>query len=107
MPQQPTYPGVYIEEIPSGAKPIEGVGTSTAAFIGFTTKGPLDEPEVTTGFDQYEDIYGGIRDLGSSCGYRRAADSRRDGWPGPHVRCPVRGHRHSRREFQQCPEAGW
>jgi phage tail sheath protein FI len=29
-------PGVYIEEMPSGSMPIQGVGTSVAAFVGFT-----------------------------------------------------------------------
>ena len=38
------HPGVYVEEIPSGSKPIEGVGTSTAAFVGNATKGPIGEP---------------------------------------------------------------
>jgi Bacteriophage tail sheath protein len=63
----PTYlhPGVYIEEIPSGAKTIEGVGTSTAAFIGYTTKGPLGSPLLLLNFDDYRRRYGGIRDLGA------------------------------------------
>jgi uncharacterized protein len=63
----PTYlhPGVYIEEIPSGAKTIEGVGTSTAAFIGYTTRGPLDTPLLLLNFDDYRRRYGGIRDLGA------------------------------------------
>ncbi len=34
------HPGVYIEEIPSGAKPIEGVATSVAAFVGPAHRGP-------------------------------------------------------------------
>ncbi len=63
----PTYlhPGVYIEEIPSGVKPIEGVGTSTAAFVGFTTKGPIGEPELLLKRDDYNSRYGGLRDLGA------------------------------------------
>ena len=42
----PTYlsPGVYVEEVSSGSKPIEGVGTAVAAFVGFAPKGPLNEP---------------------------------------------------------------
>ena len=42
----PTYltPGVYVEEVPSQSKPIEGVGTSTAAFVGLTPGGPVDTP---------------------------------------------------------------
>jgi len=35
MPQQLTYPGVYIEEIPSGVRTISGVATSIAAFVGW------------------------------------------------------------------------
>ena len=64
----PTYlhPGVYIEEIPSGAKPIEGVGTSTAAFIGYTTKGPIAEPNLIFKWDTYDQIFGGIRDTGKA-----------------------------------------
>lgn len=64
----PTYlhPGVYVEEIPSGSKPIEGVATSTAAFVGFTTKGPLAEPTLLFKWSDYEEQFGGIRDLGKS-----------------------------------------
>ena len=57
------HPGVYVEEIPSGSKPIEGVGTSTAAFVGFATKGPIGEPELIFKWDDYEQQYGGIRNL--------------------------------------------
>jgi phage tail sheath protein FI len=34
-------PGVYVEEISSGAKPIEGVGTAVAAFVGFARRNPV------------------------------------------------------------------
>ncbi|SEM05700.1 hypothetical protein SAMN04489760_103106 [Syntrophus gentianae] len=62
----PTYlhPGVYVEEIPSGSKPIEGVSTSTAAFVGFTTKGPVAEPTLLFKWSDYEEQFGGILDLG-------------------------------------------
>jgi phage tail sheath protein FI len=43
MPVRPTYPGVYIEEVPSSVRPITGVATSIAAFIDFFTRGPLDQ----------------------------------------------------------------
>jgi len=56
------HPGVYVEEIPSGSRPIEGVGTSTAAFVGYTTQGPLGEPEQILKWDDYVNQYGGIRD---------------------------------------------
>ena len=64
----PTYlrPGVYVEEIPSGSKPIGGVGTSTAAFLGFTTRGTTDEPTLIFKWDDYQRLYGGIRDTGTS-----------------------------------------
>lgn len=66
----PTYlhPGVYVEEIPSGSKPIEGVATSTASFVGYTTKGPLGEPVLLTKLDDYQDLYGGIRDTAVQLG---------------------------------------
>jgi phage tail sheath protein FI len=43
MPVRPTYPGVYIEEVPSGVHTITGVSTSIAAFFGRTQKGPLNK----------------------------------------------------------------
>jgi phage tail sheath protein FI len=52
-----TYPGVYIEEFAPGA-PIEGVGTSTAAFIGPAGSGELDTPTKVTSFDQFQATFG-------------------------------------------------
>jgi len=43
MPPTLTYPGVYIEELPSGVHTITGVATSIAAFVGWAAKGPTDE----------------------------------------------------------------
>lgn len=57
MPEY-TPPGVYIEEIPSGVRPIEGVSTSTAGFIGVAERGPLGA-RLVTGFREYFDRYGG------------------------------------------------
>ncbi|MEZ5835040.1 MAG: hypothetical protein R3D03_04850 [Geminicoccaceae bacterium] len=58
----PTYlhPGVYIEEIPSGARPIEAAGTSTAVIIGYATKGPIGKPELLFNYGQYVEQFGGI-----------------------------------------------
>lgn len=58
----PTYlsPGVYIEEIPSGSKPIEGVSTSTAAFVGAALRGPVDTPVLIGKFDDYVATFGNI-----------------------------------------------
>ncbi len=57
------HPGVYVEEIPSGVRPIEGVSTSTAAILGYAAKGPVGEPELIFKWDDYVQQYGGIRDL--------------------------------------------
>ena len=58
----PTYlhPGVYVEEIPSGAKPIEGVSTSVAAFVGRARKGPAGEANLVQKLDDYQSEYGEI-----------------------------------------------
>jgi Bacteriophage tail sheath protein len=57
MPQY-LSPGVYIEEVESGSRPIEGVGTSVAAFIGFAQKGPFNEPTLVTNWTQFTTIFG-------------------------------------------------
>lgn len=57
-------PGVYVEEVSFRSKSIEGVSTSTAAFVGPTRKGPLSgTPEVITSFGDFERIYGGLTSL--------------------------------------------
>jgi len=57
MPEYLT-PGVYIEEFEIGAKPIEGVSTSTAGFLGMAERGPTI-PKLVTGFEQFQRLYGG------------------------------------------------
>lgn len=53
-------PGVYVEEFDSGAKPMEGVGTSTAGFIGAAQKGPVEGlPQLVTNFGDFRRTYGG------------------------------------------------
>ncbi len=59
MPTTPTYPGVYIQEIPSGVRSISGVGTSITAFIGLALRGPIDEPTLIHGYGDFERIFGG------------------------------------------------
>ncbi|MFK4188767.1 phage tail sheath family protein [Streptomyces sparsogenes] len=56
----PSYlsPGVYVEEVESGSRPIEGVGTSVAAFIGFAQKGPFNEPTLITNWTQFTSVFG-------------------------------------------------
>jgi hypothetical protein len=58
----PTYlsPGVYVEEVSSGSRPIEAVGTAVAAFVGFAEKGPLNTPTLVTNWTQYAREFGGF-----------------------------------------------
>ncbi len=53
-------PGVYIEEIEIGAKPIEGVSTSTAGFLGYAERGPLNKPTLVTSLADFERKFGGF-----------------------------------------------
>ena len=56
----PTYltPGVYVEEVPSASKPIEGVSTSVAAFVGLAPGGPVNTPMRISNWTQFSTIYG-------------------------------------------------
>ncbi len=66
----PTYltPGVYVEEVDTGSKPLSAVGTAVAAFVGFTAKRPTDDPDdpaglkprLVTNWSQFERLYGGF-----------------------------------------------
>jgi phage tail sheath protein FI len=60
MPVAPTYPGVYIEEIPSGVHTITGVSTSIAAFVGYTGRGPVDQAVHIFSFADFERSFGGL-----------------------------------------------
>ncbi len=60
MPATLTYPGVYIEEVPSGVRTIVGVATSIAAFIGRAVRGPVDEPVTINNFGDFERAFGGL-----------------------------------------------
>lgn len=68
MPVTPTYPGVYIQEIPSGVRTITGVATSIAAFVGRAARGPVNTPVTITSFGDFERIFGGVW-IGSRLGY--------------------------------------
>src|SRR5258705_3919677 len=50
-------PGVFIEEIERGPRPIEGVPTSTAAFLGETERGPI-KPRLITSYKEFQLFYG-------------------------------------------------
>lgn len=60
MPVTATYPGVYIEEIPSGVHTITGVATSITAFVGRAERGPVNEPTSINSFADYERRFGGL-----------------------------------------------
>jgi len=56
----PSYlsPGVYVEEVPAGTRPIEGVGTAIAGFVGFAAQGPLNEAVLVTNWTQFVETFG-------------------------------------------------
>ncbi|HEX8631249.1 MAG TPA: phage tail sheath subtilisin-like domain-containing protein [Catenuloplanes sp.] len=56
----PTYlsPGVYVEEVEAGSRPIEGVGTAVAAFVGFAPEGPFHTPTLVSNWGQYTQTFG-------------------------------------------------
>ena len=68
MPPLLTYPGVYIEEVPSGVHTITGVATSIGAFVGWAPKGPTDEAVLVQSFSDYQREFGGL-DARSLLGY--------------------------------------
>jgi phage tail sheath protein FI len=60
MPVTPTYPGVYVEEIPSGVRTITGVATSITAFIGRALRGPVNKAVTINNYGDFERIFGGL-----------------------------------------------
>jgi phage tail sheath protein FI len=58
----PSYlsPGVYVEAVPPASRPIEGVSTSVAAFVGFAETGPVNEPVLVTNWSQFTGAFGGF-----------------------------------------------
>ena len=54
----PTYPGVYVEEVACGVRPIAAAGTSTAAFVGLAEMGPDDEALKVTSWTEYQRNFG-------------------------------------------------
>lgn len=53
-------PGVYVEEVDKGAKPIEGAGTSVAAFVGFAEQGPVNQPTFIPNWTEFVGTFGGF-----------------------------------------------
>src|SRR5829696_9051017 len=60
MPVTPTYPGVYVEEIPSGVRTIVGVATSITAFLGQAEKGPTDQAVTIFSFADFTRAFGDL-----------------------------------------------
>jgi phage tail sheath protein FI len=60
MPAAYTYPGVYVEEIPSGVRTITGVSTSDTAFIDFFARGPVNRATRIRSFADFERVFGGV-----------------------------------------------
>jgi phage tail sheath protein FI len=72
MPQY-LAPDVYVEEIDSGNKPIEGVSTSFTGFVGMTQRGPSSGlPQLVTSYSQFKNLYGSYFDFGP--GFASSAD---------------------------------
>ena len=87
-------PGVYVEEIEIGAKPIEGVSTSTLGFVGMAEKGDLNTATIITNWGQFVEkfgrytsdrphlapaVYGFFANGGSRCYVVRVQDAATDG----------------------------
>src|SRR6266542_1590670 len=60
MPSTLTFPGVYIEEVPSGVRTITGVATSITAFVGYARRGPANEPTIVQSFSDFTRVFGGL-----------------------------------------------
>ncbi|HYF26978.1 MAG TPA: phage tail sheath subtilisin-like domain-containing protein [Baekduia sp.] len=58
----PSYltPGVYVEEIPAQSKPIEGVATAVAAFVGLAPGGPVNTPVQVSNWAQFTRVFGDV-----------------------------------------------
>jgi uncharacterized protein len=55
-------PGVYVEEVDRGSKPIEAVGTNTVGFLGESAKGPVNEAVLITNWSQFVKTFGDFKD---------------------------------------------
>jgi len=60
MPVAVSYPGVYIQEVPSGVSTIVGVATSIAAFVDFFPTGPMNTATQIFSFADFEQQFGGL-----------------------------------------------
>ena len=64
MPVRPDYPGVYVQEAPSGVHTISGVATSVAAFVGMSPAGPVNVPTRIFSYREFDGLFGGATWVG-------------------------------------------
>jgi phage tail sheath protein FI len=69
MPANLTYPGVYIDELPSGVHTITGVATSIATFVGWASQGPTNEATLIESWSQFQTQFGGFSQSNGSPNY--------------------------------------
>ncbi|HEV7310311.1 phage tail sheath family protein [Ensifer sp.] len=60
MPSVLSYPGVYVEEVPSGVRTIVGIPTSVTAFIGRAQRGAVNRATIINSFADYQRLFGGL-----------------------------------------------
>ena len=85
----PTYlhPGVYVEEIPSGSRPIEGVATSVTAFVGVAQRNSRKDPVLIGNLNDYLELFGPILTSSDAMGLAIQAFYRNGG--GAAYVCPL------------------
>ena len=69
MPVTPTYPGVYVQEVPSGVRTIVGVSTSIGMFIGMARKGPMFKPVRCVNYSAFVNAFSDDSAAGSLATY--------------------------------------
>lgn len=87
MPVTPTHPGVYIEELSSGVRPVIGTATSIAAFVGYTARGVENQAVRLASFGDFERRFGGL-DTESELGFAVQQYFRNGGTDAYVVRIP-------------------
>ena len=73
------HPGVYLEEIGSGARPVDAVATSVTVFVGEATRGPIATPTLVHSQDDYEAVFGPLASATDTMGLAAGAFYRNGG----------------------------
>jgi uncharacterized protein len=71
MPVAPTYPGVYVQEVPSGVRTIVGVSTAIGMLIGTARKGPINNPVWCGNYNTFKETFGDDFNAGQLAAYVR------------------------------------